>query len=81
MVNIIHTNNNYRNVGMLEVVNEPQRGQTSQTDSMRQNYYPTAWKRIRAAESNLGISGDKLVHIQMMVGSFGSWICGEFGKC
>ena len=68
MVNIIHTNNNYRNVGMLEVVNEPQQGQSSQTDSMRQNYYPTAWKRIRAAEANLGIAQNNLVHIQMMVG-------------
>ena len=67
MVNIIHTNNNYRNVGTLEVLNEPLKGQSSQTDSMRQNYYPTAWKRIRAAESNLGIAHDRLVHIQMMV--------------
>ena len=53
---------------MLEVVNEPSRGQSSETDSLRQNYYPTAFKRIRAAEANVGISSDKLVHIQMMVG-------------
>lgn len=71
MVNIIHADtsstNPYRGVGMLEVVNEPQQGQSSQTDSMRQNYYPTAWKRIRAAEANLGVAQVNSTHIQMMV--------------
>lgn len=67
MANIIHTNNNYRNVGMLEVLNEPIQGNNSQTDSMRQTYYPTAWARIRAAEAALNISPNDLLHIQMMV--------------
>ena len=67
MTKIIHTNNNYRNVGMLEVVNEPVRGGNSQTDSMRRTYYPTAWARIRAAEAALNISPNNRLHIQMMV--------------
>ena len=67
MTNLIHTNNNYRNVGMLEVVNEPEQSQNSDTDSMRQQYYPTAWQRIRAAEDALEIAGQDRLHIQMMV--------------
>ena len=67
MTHIIHTNNNYRNVGMLEVLNEPVQGGNSQTDSMRQTYYPTAWARIRAAEAALNISPNNRLHIQMMV--------------
>lgn len=67
MTHIIHTNRNYRNVGMLEVVNEPQQGGNSNTDSMRRTYYPTAWKRIRAAEDALKISQNNRLHIQMMV--------------
>lgn len=69
MTNIVHTNKNYRNVGMLEVVNEPQQGGNSNTDSMRRTYYPTAWKRIRAAEDALKISQNNRLHIQMMVGT------------
>ena len=67
MTNIIHTNNNYRNVGMLEIVNEPEQSQNSDTDSMRRQYYPTAWQRIRAAEDALEIAGQDRLHIQMMV--------------
>ncbi|KAK0512328.1 hypothetical protein JMJ35_005456 [Cladonia borealis] len=72
MTNIIHTNNNYRNVGMLEVVNEPEQGQDSDTNSMRQQYYPTAWQRIRAAEDALEIAGQNRLHIQMMNAKWGS---------
>ena len=63
----IHTNSSYRNVGMLEIVNEPLQGSNSQTDSMRETYYPTAWVRIRAAEDALQISPNNRLHIQMMV--------------
>lgn len=56
-------------MGMLEVVNEPQQGGNSNTDSMRRTYYPTAWKRIRAAEDKLKISQNNRLHIQMMVGN------------
>ena len=67
MTKIIHTNNKYRNVGMLEIVNQPERSQNSDTNSMRQQYYPTAWQRIRAAEDALEIEGQDRLHIQMMV--------------
>ena len=67
MTNIIHTNDNYRNVGMLEIVNEPEQSQDSDTTSMRQQYYPTAWQRIRAAEDALEVAGQNRLHIQMMV--------------
>lgn len=70
MANIIHTNSNYRNVGTLEVVNEPIGQVNSQTDYMRQTYYPTAWSRIRAAEAALNVSPNDLLHIQMMVRTF-----------
>ena len=52
---------------MLEVLNEPLQGDNSQTESMRQTYYPTAWARIRAAEDAINISSNKRLHIQMMV--------------
>ena len=64
MTNIIHTNHKYRNVGMLEVVNEPVQYIVT---SMLQDYYPTAWKRIRAAEDRLNVSPYDRLHIQMMV--------------
>ena len=72
MAYIIHTNSNYRNVGMLEVVNEPIGQVNSPTDSMsmRQTYYPTAWSRIRASEAALNVSPENLLHIQMMVKIF-----------
>ena len=66
MTNIIHTNNAYRNVGMLEVVNEPVQN-PSTVATMLQDYYPTAWSRIRAAEAALNVGSNNLLHIQMMV--------------
>ena len=41
MTNLIHTNNAYRNVGMLEIVNEPLNW-NSQVDSLRSSYYKNA---------------------------------------
>lgn len=52
---------------MIELVNEPEKGNNSDTDSMRKNYYPTAWKRIRAREDSLNITASDRLHIQMMV--------------
>ncbi|KAL9593774.1 MAG: hypothetical protein Q9179_005702 [Wetmoreana sp. 5 TL-2023] len=74
MTKIIHTNYNYRNVGMLEVVNEPLQGSNSNTDSLRRNFYPTAWKRIRAAEdaAKPNITPNNRLHIQMMNTKWGS---------
>lgn len=43
MATNIHTNNNFRNVGMLEIVNEPLQD-PNQVESMRTSYYPNAFK-------------------------------------
>ncbi|KAL6719025.1 hypothetical protein ACLMJK_003260 [Lecanora helva] len=66
MTHIIHTNAKYKSVGMLEIVNEPEMGNTDHTNSMRDNYYPGAFERIRAAEANLNVSTAKTLHVQMM---------------
>lgn len=42
MANLIHTNSNYRNVGMLELVNEPIQNPDS-VGTMRSTYYPNAF--------------------------------------
>lgn len=87
MANLIHTNNNYRNVGMLELVNEPIQN-SGNVGSMRSTYYPNAFsvshkarhfrlppnlsQRIRAAERKLNIGAYDLLHIQMMNQKWGS---------
>jgi hypothetical protein len=43
MTNITHTNNNFRNVGMLEIVNEPDTSPDN-ANSVRTNYYPQAFE-------------------------------------
>lgn len=43
MTGLIHTVNEFRNIGMLEVFNEPVQDNDKAT-SMRQNYYPKAFK-------------------------------------
>ncbi|KAL5344607.1 hypothetical protein ACLOAV_010299 [Pseudogymnoascus australis] len=65
MVDLIYTDNNYRNVGMLELVNEPIQN-SGNIGTMRSTYYPDAFSRIRAAESKLGVGANDLLHIQMM---------------
>ena len=72
MTNIIHTNPNYRGVGMLEILNEPETGDNSATSSLRSQYYPTAIERIRAAEAELHVPAQKSLHIQMMNQNWGS---------
>jgi predicted RNA-binding protein with PUA-like domain len=42
MATNIHSNNNFRNVGMLEIVNEPVQDST-QVGDMRSSYYPDAF--------------------------------------
>ena len=66
MTNIIHTNPQYKSVGMLELVNEPEQSDNADTQSMRDTYYPTAFERIRAAEASLSVSADQALHVQMM---------------
>lgn len=74
MTERIHTNNNYRNVGTLEVINEPVHAGDygSLAADMIANYYPTAWTRIRNREDKLGVAQNDRIHIQMMDQSWGS---------
>ena len=70
MTNVIHTHNSFRNVGMLEVVNEPigVNADSAAAADMIKNYYPIAWSRIRAVEDQLKKGPNDRIHIQMMVG-------------
>lgn len=43
IVNIVHTTNEYRNVGMIELVNEPLNWDNA-VDTLRSSYYPDAYK-------------------------------------
>ncbi|OJJ50597.1 hypothetical protein ASPZODRAFT_56556 [Penicilliopsis zonata CBS 506.65] len=61
----VHVNHNFRNVGMLEIVNEPLQD-PDEVASMRETYYPRAFERIRAVEMALQVRREDYVHIQMM---------------
>jgi hypothetical protein len=69
MTRNIHTNSNFRNVGMIEVVNEPERNAPW---SLVSQYYPTAWSKIRETESSLGLGPYDQLHIQFMDAAWGS---------
>ncbi|KAL4979632.1 glucan endo-1,6-beta-glucosidase B [Aspergillus desertorum] len=71
MTRNIHQNNKSRNVGMLEIVNEPVQN-PGQVSSMISSYYPNAFARIRNTESSLGITSNNYLHIQMMNEKWGS---------
>lgn len=69
MADRIHTNDAYKNVGMLEVMNEPVHASDygDEAADMIANFYPQAYQRIRDAESNLNITDSDRLHIQFMV--------------
>jgi hypothetical protein len=69
LTRIIHTDSNFRNVGMIEVLNEPMQGAPS---SLVTEYYPTAYSKIRATENSLNIGPWDLLHIQFMNQAWGS---------
>ncbi|KAF4453424.1 murein transglycosylase [Fusarium austroafricanum] len=71
MAGIIHTKTEYRNVGMLELVNEPLNWDKT-VDSLRKTYYPKAYSAIRKVEDNLKVSSNNRLHIQMMGSLWGS---------
>ncbi|KAM6519491.1 hypothetical protein FALCPG4_013122 [Fusarium falciforme] len=77
ITDIIHTKNEYRNVGMLEIVNEPLNWDKA-VDSLRNTYYPNAYKAIRKVEDNLKVATNDRVHIQMMGSLWGSGNPTEF---
>ncbi|KAL7622465.1 hypothetical protein AAE478_007971 [Parahypoxylon ruwenzoriense] len=74
MTQRIHTNENYFNVGMLQVMNEPVHAgdYPDLAADMVANYYPGAWTRIRNQEKQLGVKDSDLLHIQMMGNAWGS---------
>ncbi|KAI0856991.1 glycoside hydrolase family 5 protein [Xylaria cubensis] len=74
MTERIHTNDAYRTVGMIEVINEPikRRVNAMDADNMLKNFYPAAWNRIRDRESKLGIAKEDMLHIQYMGSNWGS---------
>ncbi|OOO07157.1 glycoside hydrolase family 5 [Aspergillus oryzae] len=67
----VHTLHNFRNVGMLEVVNEPVQN-PQVTTTLRSNYYPNAFHSIRKVEGALSIDRKDYLHIQMMDGAWGA---------
>ncbi|KAJ5618135.1 hypothetical protein N7537_003249 [Penicillium hordei] len=71
MVELVYQTDEMRNVGMLEIVNEPARNE-EMGSSMRSKYYPKAVERIRAAEKKLSIDANDYLHIQAMDKSWGS---------
>ncbi|KAJ2903926.1 putative endo-beta-1,6-glucanase [Zalerion maritima] len=72
LTEMAHSTDEMRNVGMIEVVNEPLQGENDQTNYMRSDFYPNAYSKIRAKESDLGIGSNDLLHIQFMSSYWGS---------
>ncbi|KAI6084141.1 glycoside hydrolase family 5 protein [Hypoxylon rubiginosum] len=74
MAERIHTNDSYRTVGTLQVMNEPVHASdySSLAADMIANFYPGAWNRIRDREDKLGVSSSDRLHIQMMGKAWGS---------
>ena len=68
MTERIHTNDNYRTTGMIEVVNEPQRTH----DTLIPEFYATAYSKIRETEAGLNVSDDKKLTIQYMDEGWGA---------
>ncbi|BBN00763.1 endoglucanase [Marchantia polymorpha subsp. ruderalis] len=68
---IKHTNPNFATVGTLEVMNEPRSVTDEQRASLRNEFYPNAYNRIRQVEDDLNIAQEKRLHIQMMATSWG----------
>ncbi|KAI5800166.1 glycoside hydrolase superfamily [Peziza echinospora] len=73
MTRNIHTNSTaFGTVGALMVLNEPVAGDARVIQSLVNEYYPTAWKRIRAVEGELRIPQEKRLHIQTMSEKWGA---------
>ncbi|KAL1847720.1 hypothetical protein Plec18170_008381 [Paecilomyces lecythidis] len=71
MTKQVHQNNAFRNVGMLQIVNEPEQDPDT-VSSMLTTYYPNAVNTIRLTELGLGILWNNYLHIQMMDELWGS---------
>jgi len=71
ITNLIHTTTAFRNVGMLEIVNEPVQNQAT-VQTMLSSYYPDSFTTIRGVEADLGVTSNNFLHIQMMNQLWGS---------
>ena len=66
MTTRIHTNGNYTNVGMLEILNEPLQ-RSSQTETLIPEYYTKAYSTIRDAEATANVAAGDALTVQAMV--------------
>lgn len=67
----MHTTTAFRNVGMVELVNEPLAWDSAVT-SLRSSYYPNAYTAIRSVEDSLSVKSNDRLHVQMMSSLWGS---------
>lgn len=58
----------FRNVGMIEVINEPTAGHPTLVSA----FYPTAYSKIRDIENSLGVPPKDYLHIQFMDAAWGA---------
>jgi hypothetical protein len=74
MADRIHTNDQYTNVGALQVMNEPVHSgdYPSEAAYMIESFYPNAWTSIRNAEDALNVADENRLHIQFMGNAWGS---------
>ncbi|KEY73006.1 hypothetical protein S7711_04670 [Stachybotrys chartarum IBT 7711] len=77
MTELIHTTHELRNVGMLEVINEPLNWDNA-VDSLRRTFYVNAYNAIRQVENRLGVASNDQVHVQLMSSHWGSGNPREF---
>ncbi|KXH45606.1 endo-beta-1,6-glucanase [Colletotrichum simmondsii] len=68
---LVHDHNEFRNVGMIEVLNEPV-AWDRKVQSMRSVFYKNAYTGIRQVEKDLNVARNNYVHIQMMNTNWGS---------
>ncbi|KAK8139887.1 hypothetical protein PG984_001010 [Apiospora sp. TS-2023a] len=68
---IYNTPSYKKSVGVIEVVNEPERGNAQsqqERDTLTQVYYPQALRAVRAVEDSMNINQADRLHIQFMDG-------------
>lgn len=70
----IQSHQNYKTVGVLQVLNEPVHASDypEQAANMVESFYPAAYIRIRAAERSLGVPEAQQLKIQYMGNAWGS---------
>ncbi|KAK7607913.1 glucan endo-1,6-beta-glucosidase B [Phyllosticta paracitricarpa] len=66
MTNQTHTNNAFRNVGTIEIVNEPKREDSGDTEWLVEHYYGSAIDAVTGAEEALGVADAARLHIAVM---------------